>query len=125
MNISDKHIKRFSTYFQFSFLFLFLFSSIIIISILIINQKSMEKRITKLEDAVQEQVIKQTELLLDSEHLTAETLLSAFNQGITEMTAGIYRYINTGTATAGNRTNQTNNSIQEINALYSNFLAEQ
>jgi hypothetical protein len=125
MTISDNHNKRLSTFFQFSFLLLFLFSSIIIISILVINQKSLEKRITTLEDEVQEKFITQTELLLDSERMTAETLLAAFNHDITEMSAEIYRYINTGTAAAGNRITQANTRIQEINALYSNLLAEQ
>jgi len=125
MNISDKHNKHLSTIFQFSFLLFFLFSSIIIISILVINQKSLEKRITTLEDEVQEKFIKQTELLLDSERMTVETLLGAFNQYTTEMSAEIYRYINDGTAADGNRINQANTRIQEINTLYSNFLAEQ
>jgi len=125
MNISDKHNKGFSTLFQFGFLLLFLFSSIIIITILVINKKSMEKRITVLEDAVREQFVKQTELLIDSKNVTAETLLAAFDHEITEMTAEMGRYITAVAKTDGNRASQDNTRIQEINALYSNLLAEQ
>jgi hypothetical protein len=124
MNISDKHNKRISIFFYFSVLLLFLFSSILIISILVINQKSLEKRITTLENEIQEQYIKQTELLLDSERMTAETLLSALDLGITGMNAKLDRYITAGTTAAGNRINQTNTPIQETCVVYSNPSAE-
>jgi len=97
MNTSDKQNKWFSTFFQFGFLLLSLVSSIIIISILVINQKSMEERITTLEYTLQEQLVKQTELLLDIKMTKADD----------------------------NQINQDNIRIQEINAVYSNLLTEQ
>jgi len=125
MNTSDKHYKPFFTYFQLSIMLFLLFSSIIIISILVINQKSMEERVMALEDEVYEQFIKKTEILLDSESVTAEMLLAAFDLKITEMTAEIGRYITSGAKADGNRINLDNTRIQEINALYTNLLAEQ
>jgi hypothetical protein len=78
-----------------------------------------------LEDAVREQLVKQTELLLDSERMTAETLLSAFEHEITEMTAEIERYITSGTVAAGNRINQANTRIPETHTVYSSLPAGQ
>ena len=125
MVISDTHNNRLATFFQFSLLVLVLAASVLIISITVRNQRALDERLTALERMVQEQFAGQTGLLLDSERKTAETLLSALDTEVTEMTAEIDRLITAGTAATRNRINQTNNRIQEIHTVYSNLLAEQ
>jgi hypothetical protein len=82
------------------------------------NHQKWQERTAAMEDAVREQFIRQTEVLLESERLTAELVLEAIGLEIAETKAELAEQIAGGTRV-------TNNRIQRIDTVYSGLLAEQ
>jgi hypothetical protein len=82
------------------------------------DRREWQERIAASEDAAREQLVRQTELLLENERLTAELVLEAVGLEIAETKAELSGKIAGGTRVTDNR-------IQRIDTVYSGLLAEQ
>jgi len=78
------------------------------------NFRNQQERVAALEEAVREEFIRQTELLLE---FTAQEIAQSTDETV--------RQITEGTASTKDRIQETNSRIHQIDAVYSGLLAEQ
>ena len=109
----------------YSLLFIIIGLTITIIVFQIRNQKEQLEQLTALENTITEQLARQTELLLESDLAITELVKQEIAELKAELKDDLTEKIVDGTQTTSNMIRNTNNRIQQLNAVYSGLLSEQ